>query len=193
MATAADVPLSLAQVHRFSLEEYHRLIESGGFDEDMRVELIEGVIADMSPKTREHENAIGWLARWLMFAVDSERFEVRVCGPLTTGGSEPEPDLTVIATDAPRPYHPGTATLVVEVAVSSQDCDLRQKPSIYAHAGVPEYWVVDVDAARIVVHRDPAMAGYETILHVPETGRLQAQALALPELDAGELFAAARR
>jgi Uma2 family endonuclease len=193
MATAADVSPPLAQLHRFSLEEYHRLIESGGFDEDMRVELIEGVIADMSPRTREHDNAIRWLSRWLMFALDPERYEIGVQTALTLGRSEPEPDLTVVPADAPRPYHPGTAALVIEVAVSSQDRDLRQKPLIYADAGVPEYWVVDVDASRIVVHRNPRDAGYGTVVEVPATGTIQAQALDLPPLSAAELFKAAHR
>jgi Uma2 family endonuclease len=193
MAAAADVSPPLAQVHRFSLEEYHRLIEAGGLPEDMRVELIEGVIADMSPKTREHENAIRWLSRWLMFAVDPGRYEVGVQTALTLGGSEPEPDLTVIANDAPRPYHPGTAALVIEVAVSSQQRDLRQKPIVYAQAGVSEYWVVDVDASRIVVHRDPAASGFETVIEVPATGTVQARALDLPALSAAELFRAAKR
>jgi Uma2 family endonuclease len=187
----ATVPFS--QVHRFSLEEYHQLIESGGFDEDMRVELIEGVIVDMSRKTREHENAIRWLTRWLVFAVDPERHEVGVQTSLTTRSSEPEPDLTVIPRDAPRPYHPGSATLVIEVAVSSQHRDLRVKPHIYAQADVPEYWVVDVDKGRVVVHRDPTTNGYQTIVEVPANGSVQALSLPLPALDVTELLDAAAR
>ena len=63
---APDATLDIEQVHRLSLDEYHRLIESGGFDEDARMELIDGLLVDMSPKTREHENAIAWLADRLM-------------------------------------------------------------------------------------------------------------------------------
>ncbi len=190
---AVDVVLTAAQAHRFSLEEYHQLIQSGGFDEDSRVELIEGVIADISPKTAEHENAIRWLTRWLISAVDPKRFEVGVQTALTLGGSEPEPDLAVIATDVPRPYHPATATLIIEVAVSSQDRDLRQKPVLYAHAGVAEYWVVNLDAGLVVVHRDPTDTGYEAITEIPADGAVQAQALELPRLEVAELLAAARR
>ena len=176
---AIDVVLPAAQAHRFSLEEYHQLIESGGFDEGSRVELIEGVIVDMSPKTAEHENAIRWLTRWLVSAVDPKRFEVGVQTALTLGGSEPEPDLAVIPTDVHRPYHPATATLAIEVAVSSRDRDLRQKPLLYAEAGIDEYWVVDLDAGLVVVHRDPTDNGYEAITEVPADGAVQAQALEL--------------
>ncbi len=190
---AIDVVLPAAQAHRFSLDEYHQLIESGGFDEDSRVELIEGVIADMSPKTAEHENAIRWLTRWLISAVDSERFEVGVQTALTLGGSEPEPDLAVIPIDAPRPYHPATAALVIEVAVSSQDRDLRQKPVLYAQAGITEYWVVDLDSGVVVVHRNATETGYEAIAEIPADGAVQAQAVELPRLEVADLLAAARR
>ena len=110
---STEAALDVGQVHRLSTDEYHRLLEAGGFDEDARVELIDGLLADMSPKTREHENAIAWLARWLIVGVDPEHYEVRVSSPLTLEGSEPEPDLSVIPHDAPRPYHPSTAALVV--------------------------------------------------------------------------------
>ncbi len=59
---STEAALDVGQVHRLSTDEYHRLIEAGGFDEDARVELIDGLLADMSPKTREHENAVAWLA-----------------------------------------------------------------------------------------------------------------------------------
>lgn len=192
---AIDFASDAQQMHRFSLDEYHRLIEAGAFDEDLRVELVEGVLVDMSPKTREHESAIRWLNRWLIEAVDPERFEVGVGSPITTENSEPEPDLMVIPLSAPRPYHPGTASLVIEVAVSSQRRDLRQKPILYARAGIPEYWVVDLDAGNVVIHRTPSASGdrYESIVTAPGGGRVEAQALELPTLSVAELLAAARR
>lgn len=102
-------------------------------------------------------------------------------------------DLTVIANDAPRPYHPSAAALVIEVAVSSQHRDLRTKPLLYARARVPEYWVIDIDASRVVIHRDATMAGYGTVLEVPSDGSLQAHSLPRPALELRELFAAANR
>jgi len=182
-----DVP-----IHRFSLEEYHQLIEAGGFDEDARVELIEGVLLDMSPKTSEHENAIRWLTEWLVLGVDRGRFEVGVQTALTLADSEPEPDLTVIPRNIQHPYHPGVAVLVIEVAVSSQIRDLHQKPTLYARAGIPEYWVVDLDKGSVVVHRTPAGDRYETVLTVPGDGHIQACSLELPELAVADLLAAAR-
>jgi Uma2 family endonuclease len=180
-----------ADLHRLSLDEYHQLIESGGFDEDARIELIDGLLLDMSPKTREHEQAIRWLTRILYAAVDLERFEVLVAAPLTLGTSEPEPDLAVVGVDASRPYHPGTAALVIEVSVSSRRRDLRVKPGIYARAGVPLYWVIDLDGRRVVVHSEPGHDGYSSIETVSRDGELAALHIGVPAISVAELLAAA--
>src|SRR3954452_19453607 len=119
---------SIEDVHRLTALEYHLMIESGGLDEATRVELIDGLLVDMSPKTAEHENAIAWLAERLFEWVDRTQYQVRVTAALSLGDSEPEPDLTVIDRTVHRPYHPATAVLVVEIAVSSQRRDLRVKP-----------------------------------------------------------------
>jgi Uma2 family endonuclease len=185
---AAEPP---TPVHRFSLEEYHRLIEAGAFDEDTRMELIDGLLVDMSPKSPAHENAIAWLLRMLVRSVDLDRFEVRVSAALTTGTSEPEPDIMVIELDAPRPYHPGTAALIIEVAVSSQARDLRHKPPVYAGAGVPDYWVVDLDGGRVVVHGSPRDGAYERTEIVGAGGELVASRLEIPPISVAELLASA--
>src|SRR4051794_14375243 len=121
-----------AELHRMSADEYHRLIDAGGFDEDARIELIDGLLLDMSPKSPAHENAIAFLADRLYTGVDLTRFQVRVAAPLSIGDSEPEPDLVVLERGTPQAYHPATAALVIEVAVTSQRRDLRTKPPVYA-------------------------------------------------------------
>jgi Uma2 family endonuclease len=146
---AVDLPTPL---HRFSLEEYHRLLESGAFDEDTRMELIDGLLVDLSVKSPAHENAIAWLNKLLVRSLD-DRFEVRVSAALTTGTSEPEPD--------------------------------------YAGAGVPDYWVVDLDAGRVVVHGTPRDGAYEHTEIVGTGGELVASRLELPPISVAELLAAA--
>jgi Uma2 family endonuclease len=182
--------IELEQVHRLTLDEYHQLIESGGLDEDTRVELIDGLIVDMSPKTPEHERPIRWLNRWLVSNVDHDRYEVGVGTPLTLEHSEPEPDFVVFARDAPQPYHPATAALVIEVSVSSIRRDLLVKPRLYAAAEVDEYWVIDVDARRVLCHRDPGPDGFGEVTDIPADGRLTATSVELPQLELAELFAA---
>jgi Uma2 family endonuclease len=181
----------LSDVHRLSADEYHQLIESGGLDEDTRVELIDGLLVDMSPKSREHENVIAWLAALLIDGVDRQRYQVRVGAPLSLGASEPEPDLMVIEREAPRPYHPDTASLVVEVAVSSQGRDLRVKPRLYAEAGIPIYWVIDLDGRRAVAHSSPAAGGYEHVEVLAGHGSLDASSLGLPSIPLSDVLAAA--
>ncbi len=188
---STEAALDVGQVHRFSTDEYHRLIEAGGFDEDARVELIDGLLADMSPKTREHENAIAWLADWLTAAVDRGRHQVRVGSPLILEGSEPDPDLTVIPHAAPRPYHPASAALVIEVSVSSLRRDLSRKPSLYAAAGVDEYWVVDLEGRRAVIHRAPGGDGYAEVAEVHPGGELDPADLDIGAVALDDLLRAA--
>lgn len=189
VASAIDI----SEVHRFSLDEYHQLIESGGFDDRTRVELIDGLIVEMSPKSPQHENVLAWLAERFWDAVDQARYQVRVAAALTLERSEPEPDLIVIDRDAPRPYHPATATLVIEVSVSSLRRDLIRKQELYARAQVPEYWVADVDGRRVVVHRQPREGAYEQVSEARAGDTLRSQALPAVELSVDELFAAAGR
>ena len=74
--------MSVEALHRISPDEYRRLIEAGVFDEDARIELIDGLLVDMSPKTRAHENVVAWLNRHFVLSIDRERYEVRVGAPL---------------------------------------------------------------------------------------------------------------
>ncbi|MGO9322703.1 MAG: Uma2 family endonuclease [Solirubrobacteraceae bacterium] len=178
------------ELHQLSIEEYHRIVACGGFDEDARVELIDGLILDMSPKTPQHENAVRWLIDWLVGHLDHSQRQHMVSGPLTIGSSEPEPDLAVIERAEPRLEHPKHALLVIEVAVSSGDRDLRVKPAVYARA-VDEYWVVDLERRCVVVHRDPAGGAYRDVSTVPAGDQLRARSVDLGGLPTGELFATA--
>jgi Uma2 family endonuclease len=182
--------LDISEVHRFSTEEYHQLIENGSLD-DAAVELIDGLIVEMSPKGPAHENAVAWMAERLMDAVDRAAHQVRVAAALTLSDSEPEPDLMVIARDVPHPYHPATARLVVEISLSSLRRDLQQKVELYANAGIPEYWVVDLDGRRVIVHREPRAGAYVHTHEVGDDGALTSDVLQGLQLSVAELLAAA--
>ena len=183
--------IELDELYRLSTDDYHRLIEAGAFEDFPSCELIDGLLVRKDMKSREHENAIAWLARWLMFGVDQERFEVRVAGSLTLDGSEPEPDLAVIPRAASRPYHPATAALVIEVSVSSLRRDLKRKAALYAQASVNEYWVFDVGGRRVVVHRALRDGSHAEVHEVRAGGRIAGAPADLPELDVDELLDAA--
>jgi Uma2 family endonuclease len=182
--------VELDELYRLSTDDYHRLIESGAFDEFPSCELIDGLLVRKDMKSPEHENAIAWLLRWVMFGVDPDHFEVRVGAALTLDGSEPEPDLMVISRTAPRPYHPSTATLAVEVSVSSLRRDLNRKAALYAQAGVEEYWVFDVGGRRVVVHRTPRAGTYSDVSELRAGGRITGAPAGLGELVVDELLRA---
>jgi Uma2 family endonuclease len=165
------------EVHRWSPEDYHRLVETGAL-EDLRVELIDGFIVDMSPRSPAHDYAMWWLDDRLHDLVDRSRHWVRVGMALSLGDSEPEPDIAVVAATRDHAWHPPTAVLAIEVSHSSLRRDLSVKPRIYANAGIPRYWVIDLDGRRAVVHSEPAQdeyarvetCGSDAILTAPELG-----------------------
>lgn len=144
--------------HRLTVLDYHRMIDAGVFDEDDHVELIEGVLVDMTPQSPPHAHVIQKLNAALVRGV-GEAFDVRVQLPLTVSDlSEPEPDFAVVPSDEGAIEHPKTAVLVIEVARGSLKRDRVLKAPLYARAGVREYWISDVEGRVVEVFRDPEPA-----------------------------------
>ena len=154
------------QKRLFTVTEYHLMAEAGMLGEDDRVELIEGEIVAMNPIGSRHAAAVNRLNRLLSQAV-GERAIVSVQNPVQLGErSEPQPDLVLLK---PRPdfyagAHPGPddLLLLVEVADASADYDRQVKLPLYARAGVPEGWLVDLDGRAVEVYRRPSAHGYDT-------------------------------
>jgi len=100
--------------------------------------------------------------------------------------SEPQPDLAIITIEqgARRTEHPGSALLVIEVSVSSLRYDRNAKAAVYARAGIPEYWIVDVEgrAAEVRVDPDPAAAKWRSITRLGSGDVLEARAVPLPPI-----------
>ncbi len=190
---AVPAPLVDLPPWRIPLDRYHALIESGFFDDDDRLELLEGVLVEMSPKGEGHDDLITWLTMRLAPALVG-RADVRIQSALTLApsGSEPEPDVAVTALDVERPYHPGTALLIIEVAVTSLGRDRLAKSRLYAQAGVPEYWIVDVAGEAVEVRTQPHGDGYAQIRTARPPEVLVPQSTGAPEVPLAELFAAAR-
>jgi Uma2 family endonuclease len=180
--------VEVSEVHRITIEKYHELIAGGWLHEDARVELIDGVVVDMSPRSPQHEAAIRWLIDWLVANLDHARYQHMIAGSMTIGSSEPEPDVAILNRPAPTQKHPSQALLVIEVAVSSRDRDLRSKPAVYAGA-VDEYWVVDLERQELVVHRDGAAGGYTHVARLARGHEVGPVALALAPLNTEDLFA----
>ena len=155
--SAETTALLLESPRRLSIEDYHRMMETGILGEDERVELLEGVIVAMSPQQDAHAWAIEWLNRFLARTLGDE-FRVRPQLPLSLGElNEPEPDLAVVAAATRvKGRHPESALLAVEVSgVESLARDRKVKALLYARFRIPEYWIVDLEHETVEVFGDP--------------------------------------
>lgn len=142
------------------------MVEAGVFG-DRRVELLDGVVYDMTPQNRRHAAALRKMRRALE-TICPKGWEVDVQMPLAAGDDDslPEPDLAIVPHD-PTGYlsgHPQTAALVVEIADSSLRHDREHKTKVYALAGIRESWLVNLVRDVLEVYRDPLDGIYQTRL-----------------------------
>src|SRR5512147_87129 len=144
--------------HRLTIADYHRMGEAGVFAHDARVELIEGEVIDMPPIGSRHARAVNYLNMHLVEAVRRSAV-VAVQNPVTLDEhTEVQPYVAVLRIRAdlygishPRP---GDVLLVIEVADTSVRYDLDVKWPLYARAGIPEVWVVDLEVGVLRLFRD---------------------------------------
>lgn len=162
-ATIVPPAVGVRPLRRFTVDEYHRMIETGILGENDRVELVDGWIIEMSPIGPPHMICVQLVASALDHHLPAG-WTVRSQGPITLPTSEPEPDVTVVRGGI-RDYskrHPGGADigLVVEVADTSLQFDRFQKGPQYAAAGISEYWIVNLAQRCVEVYRGPAAGKY---------------------------------
>lgn len=148
--------------HRWTREEYHKMIAAGVFD-DARVELLDGEIWNMAGQLTPHATSIRKTTAALR-DVFGEDAVVDVQLPIAaTRWSEPEPDVTVVrgTPDDYADHHPGPdeVLLLVEVSDTSLSRDRGRKAKAYARAGIIEYWIVNLVEQRLEVHRQPTPEG----------------------------------
>ena len=153
VTTAIDL---LAPVYRLTVEEYRRMDDVGLFDEGPRVELIDGVLIEMSPIGPPHERAVAWLNRILVPQLD----DTQVLSPqssivMPALRSAPQPDIAVRTMDEMLGRAEEHPLLLVEVSATSLRFDRITKSRLYARHGVRDYWIVNVAAEVVEVHREP--------------------------------------
>lgn len=153
--------------YRWSLDEYYKLSGAGLF-QDRRTELLKGALVIMPLPDEPNNQAVIAIAERLREAF-GPGFQVReekafVIEPDTDVG----PDVTVVRKSELAPGRkPTRAELIVEVSGSTLDYDLGEKAALYASAGVPEYWVVDLNERCIHVHRSPGAGVYASVTQSP--------------------------
>ncbi len=146
-------------LHRFTVAEYHQMIETGILDDEDKVELLEGYVVLKMPRNPPHDGTIQNLGKKLSRLLPAG-WDVRGQSAVTLSESEPEPDLAVVRGDE-RTYlsrhpTPGDVGLVVEVAESSLTRDRDDKSRIYARANLPIYWIVNLVNHQIEVYTSPS-------------------------------------
>jgi Uma2 family endonuclease len=154
MATSAATDLP---IHRLDVDTYNRMVESGAL-EGQRVELLEGLIVEMSPLSPEHNAVVTRLMRHFAAA---PRWWMQVQSSIEVPpNAEPEPDLVLAAHEPPPGRHLQNALLAIEVAVSSHMIDRNVKAELYARAGIPTYWLIDVPGRTVEIRTEPGSGGY---------------------------------
>jgi Uma2 family endonuclease len=153
-----EMDTGIVRSRRWTRVEYARLMDCGLLRDGDRVELVGGHLVVKEPQYTPHATAARLVVRALE-AVFTAGWDVRAGLPIALApDSEPEPDVSVVR-GGPRDYledHPAQPVLVVEVAHSSLAFDRRYKGSLYARAGLPDYWIVNLADGRLEVNRDPA-------------------------------------
>jgi Uma2 family endonuclease len=176
---------------RITVERYLGLVEAGVLTVDDRVELLEGVVVAMTPSNPPHAAAIARANEALRSAI-GKRAHIRPQLSLVLGRSVPEPDLAVVPGSVGDydEAHPTTALLVIEVADTSLKQDRLSKAAIYAAAGIPEYWIVNLRDAVVERMRDPDRAGarYRDVRSVARGERLELVALPGASVAVSELL-----
>ncbi len=158
------VPVELGPIWRISVERYHEMLQQGLLTADDRVELLAGVLVEKMSKNPPHRVATG-RARRALEAIVPAGWYVEMQEPVTlSGSSEPEPDVAVIrgAFDDYRDRHPGASevALVIEVADSTLPRDRVVKKQIYASAGIPLYWIINLIDHTLEVFSQPLNGDY---------------------------------
>lgn len=158
--------MAITLAHRFTVEDYFRMAETGILPPDARVELIEGEIIDMLPIGPFHSGALNQLVRDFS-ALASGRWLVSFQAPIHLGDSSlPEPDLMLLrpAADNYKSFHPKPEDvyLVIEVSDSSLVFDRETKLPLYAKAGIEEAWILNVPQKQLEIYQQPNALGYES-------------------------------
>ena len=183
--------MSVVQPYRFTVEDFARMGEAGVFPEDARVELLDGQIIEMNPIGIPHAGTVKALNR-LFSKLVGDRAIVSIQDPAVLGDfSEPQPDVMLLRPreDSYRTAHPEArdVLLLIEVADTTVRLDRGLKASIYARAGIQEYWIVDVRRRAVEVYRDPTGDAYR-LVEEHRDGPVSPAALPGIELDVGEIL-----
>lgn len=158
-------PSFTSNIHRFTVQQYHLMHETGVFAEGDRYELINGEIREMSPIGIKHAVCVARLTKQFERKLGDQAI-IWTQNPIRLSDqSEPQPDLAILklrddfyASALPTPED---ILLIIEVADSTIAYDRDVKAPLYAANGIPEMWLFDVNQQIIEGYSQPSASGYK--------------------------------
>jgi len=189
MVTKAN---DIIQKHRLTVEEYHRMGETGILRQQERVELIEGEVIDKSPIGSNHSGTVLYLSKVLNSNLTDIAY-VSVQSPIILNDhNEPEPDIVLLKprNDFYRHSHPTPSDimLIIEVADTSVRYDREIKIPLYAKHTIPEVWLVDLESNQLTKYSSPNNGQYEMSEIANNLSQLSVQELRDFAFDFSKLF-----
>ena len=179
--------LAGAEVRPLTTADVMTMVEAGIIDPDERIELEDGVIIKMNPIGPIHRGALRWLNERFTAASVGQPWEVSVQDQIDLPDGFRSPDL-LVTRRLRRDEGAQTGLLIVEVAESSARRD-REKALLYAQIGVEEYWIADLSADLVLVHRAPKADGYAEVRQARRGEVVAPMAVPdAPEIDVAELL-----
>jgi Uma2 family endonuclease len=188
---SATMPLAR---HKLSVDDYHRMGEAGIFAPDSRVELIEGEIIDMAPIGSPHASVVSLLTTFFVRSLGQAGIVFTQNPIRLLPDSEPQPDITILR---PRADHYRKALpvasdvlLLIEVSDTTVALDRQVKVPLYARHGIPEMWLVDLQAERLEVYSAPQGRSYSSLQRLGRQDSVTPGLVQVPTLDLGEIWPA---
>ena len=175
------------QRRRFTVAEYYAMADAGILAHTERVQLLDGEIIVMPPIGNRHASSVNWSNEALISTLIG-RANVSIQNPVRLDdGSEPQPDIAVLRRreDFYVAAHPGPqdVLLLIEVSDTTVDFDRNEKLPLYARAGIPEVWIVNLRDRRVEAYTEPDDGAYASVRHFEVHDTISPQAfpdIALP-------------
>ena len=182
----------MSTITKLSGNDFDRMVLRGAFVdiEPKKVELIYGEIRFMNPAGPVHDGQIEYLTNWSYANTARQEVSIRVQSSIHCGDHRPEPDLVWsrrMSAKRIRPTH-ADLFLLIEVSDSSTEQDLGEKARLYAEHDIPEYWVIDVRAEQVHIHRTPSQGKYQSIQTVYKSALISPLCKPAATLSLAELF-----
>ncbi len=184
----------MTRIARFSLAEYDRMIAREVFDlnRHRRLELIQGELREMTPPGPTHEVLIDRLAKWSFRNLGDDEAIVRIQNSIGLPDSEsaPQPDVAWVEVKNYSAQRPAAldVLLLIEVSDSSLLYDQGEKSRLYAEAGIPEYWIINIPQFSVETYRDPTGESYQTLARYDTADSVSPLAFSQVKLHVRELF-----